>query len=99
VSRVVNGVKHGKGCACPLCDPQQKLLARRREEAAAARRHAPAAAPPLVVDRPRRPLHVAPFESAKDRRFKELLRSGIGHRAALLQLEAEFTTQNEGDHG
>jgi hypothetical protein len=100
MSRTVNGVKHDKGCACPFCDPQQKLLARRRDEARAARAFAAAnPALPLAVDRPRtapsRGGHV--FESAKDRRFKELLRAGIGYSRAAAQVEAEFTNQ-EGDH-
>ena len=41
--RTWNGIRHGRGCACELCDPKQALLARARADALA-RQGAPAAA-------------------------------------------------------
>jgi hypothetical protein len=90
-ARTTNGVRHAKRCCCPLCDPEGKLLERARDEARAARRFAKLnPLPALALDRPRRPLHLAPFETEKTKRFRELLRSGLSGPAAAAQLESEL---------
>jgi hypothetical protein len=90
-ARTVDGVRHGKRCACPLCDPEQKLLARIRDEQRAARRAAKLAPPlPMALDRPRRPLHVGPaFETEKTKRFRELLRAGVPGARAMEMIDAD----------
>ena len=90
-ARTVNGVRHGKRCACPICDPDGKLLERARDEARAARRFAKLnPLPALALDRPPRPLWLAPFETEKTKRFRELLRAGLSGEAAAAQLESEL---------
>jgi hypothetical protein len=86
--RPAGGVKHGKRCACPTCDPGQRLLAAARAEARA-RRALPRPVPlPLAADRPRRMLPV--FETQKTKRFRELLASGVGAVRAMQILDADL---------
>ncbi len=98
-ARTFGGVKHGKRCACPLCDPQQRLLARQREEARAARlAPRPAPALPLALDRPRPALPARPmFETEKTKRFRDLLRAGVPAVRAMEQLDAEERANRHAD--
>ena len=93
VKKTINGVRHARGCACPLCDPGGRLQQRAREDARAQRRAwslASRVVPlPLATDRPRR-LLLAPFETEKTRRLRELLRAGVGVAAAIEQIESEL---------
>ena len=92
-SKTINGVRHGKRCACPLCDPEGRLMQRQREEARTQRRAWALAARvvplPLEGDRPRRVL-LAPFETEKTRRFRELLREGKTAAAAIEIIQSEL---------
>jgi hypothetical protein len=92
-SKTINGVRHAKRCACPICDPDQRLAQRVREEARAARRAWSLAARvlplPLAADRPRRVL-LAPFETEKTRRLRELLREGKTAAQAIEIIQSEL---------
>lgn len=96
------GIAHGKRCACPGCDPEQKLLAAARERhlaevAAAARLRAEGKLPPPPDPPPappRRARSIAPSTRAADVRFRELLRQGVGVARALEMVDAE---QRNGD--
>jgi hypothetical protein len=99
-SKTTNGVRHAKRCACPLCDPEGRLMQRQREEARAQRRSWALAARvvplPLAVDRSRRVL-IAPFETEKTRRMRELLREGKSAAQAIeiIQSELQETTTHD----
>ena len=91
-AKLINGVRHGNRCACPLCDPQGRRLTRARDEAREQRRTwaASRVVPlPLPADPPRR-LLLAPFETEKTRRFRELLREGVSSRTAAQIIESEL---------
>ena len=91
-TKTINGVRHGRGCACPLCDPEGRLQQRVREEARAQRRAWALVARvlplPLPSTRPR--VLLAPFETEKTRRFRELLREGVTSKAAAEIIESEL---------
>lgn len=91
--KTINGVRHVKRCTCPLCDPGQLLAQKVREEARAHRRAWALAARtvplPLAVDRPRRVL-LAPFETEKTRRLRELLREGKSAAQAIEIIQSEL---------
>lgn len=99
-TKTINGVRHARGCACPICDPGQRLQQRVREEArAAARARALAfrAAPlSLAVDRPRRVL-LAPFETEKTRRFRELLLEGKSAAQAIEIIQSQLLEVSHGE--
>jgi len=83
--KMIGGVQHLRGCACPTCDPDQLLLARRRAEARAARAApAPVISPHVAaaryVARAHAPRRRFDPPSPDSKRFIELLRAG--HRAA-----------------
>lgn len=92
-TKTINGVRHARGCACPLCDPEGRLQQRVREEARAARRAWSLAARvvplPLAIDKPRRVL-LAPFETEKTRRLRELLREGKTAAQAIEIIQSEL---------
>ena len=90
--KMIGGVQHLRGCACPTCDPEQSLLARRRAEARAARAApAPAISPHVAAARyierahGRRP---SDPPSPDSKRFMELLRAGK-RAAEALQIIAD----------
>jgi hypothetical protein len=91
-ARVVNGVKHARGCACPTCDPDNLLLARRRAENKTARALPPAISPHVAAARyiarahARRP---SDPPSPDSKRFMELLREGRRAAEALQIIAAE----------
>lgn len=93
VSKTINGVRHARGCACPLCDPDNRLQRQARETALATRRAYPLSGRvvplPLTADRARRPL-LAPFETEKTRRFRQLLREGVSSKQAAEIIESEL---------
>lgn len=92
-TKTIHGVRHARGCACPICDPDQRLAQRVREEAREQRRAWALAARtvplPLAVDRPRRVL-LAPFETEKTRRMRELLREGKSAAQAIEIIQSEL---------
>lgn len=97
VSRVVNGVKHGNLCACPVCDPQQAHLAKVRADAVAAR-----PVPIKVVGTPEGPAVLVkampryrPQPSADTRRLAQLLRAGKTFAQAAEIIESEKTQQRK----
>lgn len=92
-TKSINGVRHAKRCACPICDPGQRLAQQAREEARAQRRAWALAARvvplPLATDRPRRVL-LAPFETEKTRRLRDLLREGKSAAQAIEIIQSEL---------
>jgi hypothetical protein len=86
--RVHNGVQHRRGCCCPICDPEGTVAANLRRLAREART-APVAAPIAAARWFRRQIAPPPPTDA-DRRFKELLRSGLSAAQAIAQLEKEL---------
>jgi hypothetical protein len=88
-ARIINGIKHGRQCACPVCDPQQTKVAAARAAAKLAR-----ALPVKIVSTPegpavlarRMPRYLPP--SAQTRRMAELLRAGKTAREAIAIIEA-----------
>lgn len=92
-AKTTNGVKHARGCACPRCDPDDALLSQARDDARTRSRASVLSARvvplPLTADRPRRPL-LAPFETEKTRRFRQLLREGISSKQAAEIIESEL---------
>lgn len=104
-TKIVNGVKHGRRCCCPACDPDDTILAKirsdNREAARAARAAKPAndtgalsasiaAARWSASHRPRRPPRGAP--EPETRRLRELLREGVPIARALEIIAAEKGT-------
>lgn len=92
---MVGGVAHGRGCACPTCDPQQLIFARRRADNRAPKPPEPAISPHVAAARyvaraysPMRHQRVTP----ESRRFVELLRDGKTAREALAEIEREKGT-------
>jgi hypothetical protein len=86
--RLVNGVKHGARCACPVCDPEQKLVKAAR--AAAAQPQAPALAAPIAAARwsaARRPPPAT--HDPRTPRLRELLRQGVPLLRAFEIIDAE----------
>lgn len=92
-TKTINGVRHQKRCACPLCDPGDRLAKQVRDESRAARRAwalASRVVPrSLAIDRPRRVLLV-PFETEKTRRMRELLREGKSAAQAIEIIQSEL---------
>ncbi len=91
-AKLINGVAHRKGCACPLCDPGGSLMTRARDVSREQRRTWAAARVvplPLPGDRLRR-VQLPPFETEKTRRFRELLREGVSSRVAAQIIESEL---------
>ena len=92
-AKLVNGVRHATRCCCPHCDPQNTALAKARAEAKARPRAVLLFSGSVTQsgggDHARRP-PLAPFETEKTRRFRELLRSGLSAARATEILEAEL---------
>lgn len=92
-TKTTNGVRHARGCCCPICDPEDRLSERARQDAKAARRawalQARVVPLPFVADRPRRVL-LAPFETEKTRRFRELLHDGKSAKQAIEIINIEL---------
>lgn len=86
-----NGVVHRNRCACPLCDPDGKLLEQARGKFLEERRAARSAPAVQVAAMPRRPpAQRRPLPTVRDRRFRELLAKGLPAARAMKQVEAEF---------
>jgi hypothetical protein len=92
---------HGKRCACPYHDPDQKLLAAARAKALADQ-HATAAAVAAAVTAPPAPPRAMPpdrYRAAQrradhdpeTRRFRELVRGGCTAAEAIAKIESEKT--------
>jgi len=95
--RLVNGVKHTGRCACPACDPDQKLLQQQRESAAAERaafaKLPPAERPQAAAPRVRR-LPLPPTNET--RRLAQLFREGKTFAEAAQIIEAEKALRQKG---
>jgi hypothetical protein len=94
-ARIVNGIKHGRACACPVCDPEQTKLAAARAAAKLSR-----AVPVKVVSTPegpavlarRMPRYLPP--SAQTRRMAELLREGKTAAQAIEIIDSTPTNED-----
>lgn len=95
--QVHGGVQHGRGCACPKCDPKQAALGAARERARLAPPAPPAASAPRPTVR-RSPTFYAAVRDARTARLRELLKSGAPFGAAAEIIEREFS-QPRGTHG
>lgn len=96
-TRTVNGVRHGARCACPVCDPDDRLLKQVRSQGRAPAQSAAAApiAAARWAARSRTPA-VPNQDAGATRRLRQLLQEGKTFAEADAIIEAERT---EGTHG